>query len=99
MTKEAYSHEVSSVGYWPGGGASGAFYSYMAPTPEAFKDARVGPEAAYFDTQLGEFLLKYSDVRTAQSPDQAILDFCESAYEAGAKLAHWDRASLERAAE
>jgi Family of unknown function (DUF5996) len=96
VTKEAYSHEVSSVGYWPGGGASGAFYSYMAPTPEAFKDARVDPEAAYFDTQLGEFLLRYEAVQKAQSPTTALLEFCQTTYEAGAKLADWDRSALER---
>jgi hypothetical protein len=96
VTKEAYSHEVSSVGYWPGGGASGAFYSYMAPTPDAFKDARVDPEAAYFDTQLGEFLLRYEAVQKAQSPTTALLEFCQTTYEAGAKLADWDRSALER---
>ena len=98
VTKEAYSHEVSSVGYWPGGGAvdGGAFYSYMAPTPDGLKDAHVGPDAAYFDTQLGEFLLRYDAVQKAQSPAAALLEFCQSTYEAGAKLANWDRSALER---
>ena len=98
VTKEAYSHEVSSVGYWPGGGAldSGAFYSYMAPTPDEFKDARVGPEAAYFDTQLGEFLLRYEAVQKAQSPTAALLEFCQTTYDTGATLANWDRSALER---
>jgi Family of unknown function (DUF5996) len=98
VTREAYSHEVSSVGYWPGGGAinSGAFYSYMAPTPEGFKDARVRPEGAYFDAQVGEFILKYEAVQTAPSPTAALLEFCQSTYEAGAMLANWDRNALER---
>jgi hypothetical protein len=98
VTREAYSHEVSSVGYWPGGGAidSGAFYSYMAPTPEGFKDAQVGPGGAYFDAQLGEFILRYEAVQKAQSPTAALLEFCQSTYEAGANLAKWDRRALER---
>jgi Family of unknown function (DUF5996) len=98
VTREAYSHEVSSVGYWPGGGAinSGAFYSYMAPTPEGFKDARVRPEGAYFDAQVGEFILKYEAVQKAPSPTAALLEFCQSTYEAGAMLANWDRSALER---
>jgi hypothetical protein len=98
VTREAYSHEVSSVGYWPGGGAidGGAFYSYMAPTPGGFKDAKVAPKDAYWDTQLGEFILRYDAVRHAQSPTAALLQFCQSTYEAGANLANWDRTALER---
>ncbi len=97
ITKEAYSHEVSSVGFWPGSGfGSAAFYSYMAPVPEGFKDASVGPKDAYYDAQLGEFVLKYDAVRTASSPTAALLEFCQSTYDAGAKLGNWDRKSLER---
>ena len=98
ITHEAYSHEASSVGFWPGGGeVSGpAFYSYMAPEPPGFREARVQPPAALYHQKLGEFLLMYDDVRRAVSPSAALLDFCESTYEAGANLAQWDRASLER---
>jgi Family of unknown function (DUF5996) len=98
MTREAYSHEVSSVGFWPGGGdiKDAAFYSYMAPAPQGFKDAPVRPGAAYYDNQLGEFLLMYDEVRKSESPTSALLEFCQSAYQAGASLANWDRAALER---
>jgi Family of unknown function (DUF5996) len=98
VTREAYSHEVSSVGFWPGGGEikDAAFYSYMAPIPQGFKDASVRPGAARFDPTLGEFLLMYEDVRTSDSPTSALLDFCQSTYEAGATLGNWDRASLEK---
>ncbi len=98
VTREAYSHEVSSVGFWPGGsGVDGAaFYSYAAPSPEGFKDAHVGPAAARYDTQLGEFLLMYDNVREAESPTSALMEFCQTTYEAAANLAKWDRAALER---
>lgn len=98
ITREAYSHEVSSVGFWPGGGdvKDATFYSYMAPEPQGFKDARVRPTAARYDKQLGEFLLMYEDVRKAQSPTAALLEFCQSTYEAGASLGNWDRSALER---
>jgi hypothetical protein len=98
LTREAYSHEVSSVGFWPGSGdmKDAAFYSYMAPVPQGFADARVQPDAAYYDKQLGEFLLMYEDVRKAASPTGALLDFCQSTYEAGANLGDWDRKALER---
>jgi hypothetical protein len=98
VTREAYSHEVCSVGFWPGGGEvdEPAFYSYMAPTPEGFKDARVGPKDAYYHQHLGEFILNYDAVRSAPSPTAALLEFCQTTYEAGAKLANWDRAALER---
>ena len=100
ITREAYSHEVSSVGFWPGGGdiQDAAFYSYTSPEPQGFKEARVRPEAAFYHKQLGEFLLMYEDVRRANSPSAALLDFCQSTYEAGASLGNWDRKSLERAA-
>jgi Family of unknown function (DUF5996) len=99
-TREAYSHEVSSVGFWPGGGdiKDAAFYSYMSPEPQGFKEARVRPDAAFYQKQLGEFLLLYEDVRRAQSPSAAVLDFCHSTYEAGASLGNWDRHGLERSA-
>jgi Family of unknown function (DUF5996) len=98
MTREAYSHEVSSVGFWPGGGdiKDAAFYSYAAPEPKGFKEARVRPAAALYQKQLGEFLLMYEDVRTAESPSKALLDFCHSAYAAAANLGNWDRKALER---
>jgi hypothetical protein len=98
ITREAYSHEASSVGFWPGGGeVSGpAFYSYMAPAPPGFHEARVRPGGAFYHQKLGEFLLMYDDVRKAASPSAALLEFCQSTYEAGANLAQWDRASLER---
>jgi hypothetical protein len=98
ITREAYSHEVSSVGWWPGGGAIAdpAFYSYAAPAPEGFRDAKVRPGQARWEDALGEFVLMYDDARTSASPRAALLDFCQSTYEAAADLAHWDRAALER---
>jgi hypothetical protein len=98
ITREAYSHEASSVGFWPGGGEVNgpAFYSYMAPEPVGFREARVQPAPAFYHQKLGEFLLLHDDVRKATSPSGALLDFCQSTYEAGANLAKWDRASLER---
>jgi hypothetical protein len=98
VTREAYSHEVSSVGFWPGSGEvkDAAFYSYMAPAPQGLAEARVRPAAGYYDKQLGEFLVMYEDVRKAASPAGALLDFCQSTYEAGANLGNWDRKALER---
>ena len=98
ITREAYSHEVSSVGFWPGSGdiTDAAFYSYMAPEPEGFKAAPVRPNAAHYAPQLGEFLLMYEDVRKAKSPSASLLAFCQSTYEAGASAGKWDRAALER---
>jgi hypothetical protein len=97
ITKEAYSHEVSSVGFWPGsvGVKDAAFYCYSAPEPQGFKEARVGPSAASYDKQLNEFVLLYEDVRKAASPTAALLEFCQSTYEAGASLGNWDRKDLE----
>jgi hypothetical protein len=92
----AYSHEVSSCGYWPGGSTEGSFYAYAYPTPAGFADWPVQPEAAYFDPALGEFLLPYEAVRTAEDPDAMLLAFCQSTYEAAAELAGWDRSALER---
>jgi hypothetical protein len=98
ITREAYSHEVISHGWWPGQGPLGkaAFYSYTAPAPEGLKDQTVKPEQAYYSTDLGEFLLLYDDVRNASDPDAALMDFLQSTYEAGANLAKWDRPALER---
>lgn len=98
ITREAYSHEVSSVGFWPGGGSISepAFYSYMAPEPPGFRNASVLPEAARFDSNLGEFILMYDDVRAAASPSSTLLAFCQSTYAAGAELGKWDRENLER---
>jgi len=98
VTREAYSHEVSSAGFWPGGagGAGGPFfYSYAYPAPAGFGDATVCPDAARFDTALGEFILDYEAVRTASDPDAALLAFLNSTYEAAADLGRWDRAALE----
>jgi hypothetical protein len=97
ITREAYSHEVISHGFWPGGsGVNGpAFYAYAAPEPEGFGYQRVRPEAAFYHRELKEFILMYDDLRAALSPEQALLDFMQSTYEAGADLAHWDRDILE----
>ena len=94
---EAYSHEVSSAGFWPGGGAIDypAFYSYAYPEPAGFRAAKASPEAAFFSEALGEFVLPYDAVRTAKDPDTALLDFLQSTYEAAAIAAKWDRAALE----
>ncbi|HEX7958532.1 MAG TPA: DUF5996 family protein [Terriglobales bacterium] len=101
ITREAYSHEVSSVGFWPGGDNidGPAFYSYAAPEPQGFREARVEPDAAHYDTQLSEFVLMYDDVRNMPSPGAALLDFCQSTYAAAATLGKWDRTSLERSSE
>jgi uncharacterized protein DUF5996 len=98
MTREAYSHEVSSVGFWPGkpGVVDAAFYSYTVPEPAGFKDAHVLPAAAFYQKDVGEFLLTYEDVRKSESPTKTLLDFCQSTYEAGATLGNWPRADLER---
>jgi hypothetical protein len=94
---EAYSHEVSSAGFWPGGGAIDypAFYCYAYPEPAGFRTAKVRPDAAFFSEALGEFILPYDAVRTADDPDQALLDFLQSTYEAAAIAAQWDRDALE----
>jgi hypothetical protein len=90
---------VISAGFWPGGGdiKGAAFYAYAAPEPAGFAEQKVKPAAAFYHPQLHEFLLTYDDVRLAPSPRQALLDFLQSTYEAGANLAHWDRKELERA--
>jgi hypothetical protein len=98
ITLEAYSHEVISHGFWPGGGAvkGPAFYSYTAPAPAGLDKALIRPPEAFYSQELSEFLLMYDDMRQADSPDKALLDFLQSTYEAGANLAKWDRPSLER---
>jgi hypothetical protein len=101
ITKEAYSHEVISVGFWPGDGEvvkDAAFYAYAAPEPAGFKERQVRPAKAFYSTEKNEYFLMYDDVRLADSPEQALLDFCQSTYEAGAILGNWDRANLERPA-
>lgn len=97
VTREAYSHEVSSAGFWPGDARVGfpAIYSYAYPTPEGFSGARAMPEAAYFDESLGEFLLPYDAVRRASDPQAALMSFLESTYGAAAGLGGWDRHALE----
>jgi hypothetical protein len=94
---EAYSHEVSSAGFWPGSGAIDypAFYSYAYPEPAGFRTAQVRPDAAFFSETLGEFILPYDAVRTATQPDRALLEFLQSTYEAAANAAKWDRDALE----
>ena len=97
VAREAYSHEVSSAGFWPGSGAIDypAFYSYAYPEPPGFRAAKVRPDAAFFSEALGEFILPYDAVRTADDPDKALLDFLQSTYEAAAISAKWDRDALE----
>jgi len=98
ITREAYSHEVSSAGFWPGGGdiKGPAFYSYAAPEPVGFAEQRVRSSAAFYHPQMKEFLLMYDDVRAAASPKAALMEFLQSTYDAAADLGKWDRKSLER---
>ncbi len=98
ITREAYSHECSSAGFWPGGGAvdGPAFYSYAAPAPPGYAAAGVRPPAAFYHSALGEFILMYDEVRQAASPKAVLIDFLESTYEAAANLGNWDRDALER---
>ena len=97
VAREAYSHEVSSAGFWPGGPNKPfpMYYSYAYPEPKGFRSARVKPDAAFFSEALGEFILPYDAVRTAPDPDQALLAFLQSSYEAAANAAKWDRGALE----
>jgi hypothetical protein len=97
VAQEAYSHEVSSAGFWPGGGAIDypAYYSYAYPAPEGFASAPVQPAQAFFSKGLGEFILPYDAVRTAADPRAALMDFLQSTYRAAADLGRWDRAALE----
>ncbi len=98
ITREAYSHEVSSCGFWPGGDGieQPAFYSYAYPEPEGFAAATVRPAAASYNSGLGQFILPYDAVRQASSPDDTLLDFLQTTYDAAATLGKWDRSGLER---
>ena len=101
ITKEGYSHEVISVGFWPGDGEiikDAAFYAYAAPEPAGFMDSAIRPANAFYSPEKSEFFLMYDDVRLANSPEQALLDFCQSTYDAAANLAHWNRTELDRPA-
>jgi hypothetical protein len=98
ITREAYSHEVISHGWWPGQGPLGkpAFYSYTAPAPEGLSSAQLRPDKAFWSNETSLFVMYYDDVRNASNSDEALMEFLQSTYEAGADLAKWDRASLER---
>ena len=98
ITREAYSHEVSSAGFWPGGVTAAApiFYSYAYPEPDGFRSATITPAAARFEETLGEFVLPYDEVRRSANPESELMAFLQSSYEVAAKLADWDRAALER---
>jgi len=98
VNREAYSHEVSSCGFWPGNGGFGeaAFYCYAYPQPEGFGEAPVQPSAAYYSKNLGEFILPYEAVRQSAEPSATLHEFLQSTYAAAANLAHWDRTALER---
>jgi hypothetical protein len=97
ITREAYSQEVSSLGFWPGNAAmpTPIFYSYAYPEPPGFSEAKVQPDAAFYESKLREFILPYDAVRNAENPDQVLLDFAQSAYDAASQLGKWDRAALE----
>lgn len=111
ITREAYSHEVISHGFWPGNRSSGpverdrsegiimepAFYSYTAPAPAGLESEPIIPDEAFYSKIMGEFILLYDDVRNSEFPGIKLMEFLESTYEAGAKLANWDRSILERA--
>lgn len=98
VAQEAYSHEVSSAGFWPGSRPAipyPAFYSYAYPAPQGLGDAAIRPASAFFSKELGEFILPYDAVRLAVDPERTLMDFLQSTYEAAAELGHWDRADLE----
>jgi len=99
ITREGYSHEVSSCGFWPGSGSltGPGFFSYAAPEPPGFKDARIRPAQAFYSAEFSNFLLMYDDVRSAADPRAMVLEFLQSTYEAAATLGRWDRENLERA--
>jgi hypothetical protein len=101
ITREAYSHEVISAGFWPGNGGFGdaAFYCYAAPAPKGLDAASIQPAKAGYNKTLGEFIFLYEDLRQEPSPDEALLTFLQTSYEAGANLAQWNRSSLERIPE
>jgi hypothetical protein len=97
INREAYSHECSSVGFWPGSGGllKPAFYAYTVPVPAGYNEMPIRPESAHYDSSIGEFILLYDDIRTAEQPAEMLLDFLQSTYEVGANLGKWDRTSLE----
>lgn len=97
VTRDAYSHEVSSAGFWPGGQGIDypAFYSYASPAPPGFSSAPIRPAQAFWSRDLSEYILPYDAVRTAANPGQALMDFLISTYEAAAIAGSWDRAALE----
>ena len=97
VTREAYSQEVSSLGFWPGNDAAPEpiFYSYAYPEPPGFSEAKIQPDAAFYQPKLREFVLPYDAVRTAENPDKALLEFAQSAYDAASTLGKWDRAAME----
>lgn len=96
VTRDAYSHEVSSCGFWPGApGIEALFYSYAYPEPPGYAESAIAPAQAFFDPKLGEFVLHYEELRRSADPDSALLQFLQSTYEAAANCAHWDRAALE----
>ena len=100
ITKEAYSHEVISVGFWPGDGEiikDAAFYAYAAPEPQDFNTAAVQPSKAFYSKEKSEYFLMYEELRNSPTPEKDLLAFCQCTYEAGAQAANWDRANLERA--
>ena len=99
VVRDAYSHEVSSAGFWPGGGGVDypAFYSYAYPEPEGFRSSAVEPSAAFYSEPLREFILPYDAVRLASDPDATLLAFLTSTYEAAARTGNWDRSALETA--
>jgi hypothetical protein len=98
VAREAYSHEVSSCGFWAGGGPVpyAAYYAYVYPQPGGFSEARVSPGSAFYNRELGEFILPYDAVRSSRVPDDTLLEFLQTTYDAAAGLAKWDRAALER---
>jgi hypothetical protein len=98
ITREAYSHKDISVGFWPGSGKflEPAFYAYTWPEPAGLADAAIKPAGAYYDKDLGEFVFPYERMRETDSPRESLLAFAQTTYEAGANLAKWDRAALER---
>jgi hypothetical protein len=101
VAREAYSHEVCSAGFWPGGGAVPypAYYAYAYPEPPGMRDVALRPAGAFYHPELREFILPYDDVRNADAPDDALLQFLQSTYDAAADLGRWDRPALERAAD
>jgi len=100
VTRDAYSHEVSSAGFWPGApGVDAFFYSYAYPEPEGYREYKVSPAEARFDATFGEFVFPYEAMRQAPDPDKALMEFLESTYDAAAKLGKWDRKALEQRGE